>query len=154
MYDPKRNPNLSATNLFTEFYEHVSIRFPNPNPNDAQAQDDRKKKIVDRGKALFGDLAHALEAYYAERGPGADEAIRITLRRGHGRFYDASYPVELDSANSEASQRRKHNHHNGVISDIDLIGVEGKALDRDEIWVAAPDLSNVGDETSLYSETS
>ena len=74
---------------------------------DAQAQDDRKKKIVDRGKALFGDLAHAPEAYYAERGPGANDPIRITLRRGHGRFYDPFIQSNLTAPIPQASQRRK-----------------------------------------------
>lgn len=149
MYRPKQLRTLSAVNFFTEFYAHVGVSFANPSPNDAQAQEDRKQMIVDRGKGLFGDLARALKAYYG--GPGVNDPVKITLKRGHGCFFEPCFELNVTTS-APAPRTETREHDNPVITDIELISVEAKTPEGSEIWVAAPDLSNVGDETSPYSE--
>jgi hypothetical protein len=71
-----RKPKPFAKDVFVQFYEWAKTDIGIDMPEDTESA----------GKKLFGELADALEGYYA--GPGAIDSIVITLQRGRGGGYE------------------------------------------------------------------
>jgi len=129
-------PRPIAKTIYDDFYKFAVEHSHGDMPTDTEAS----------GKGLFGDLRNALKAYYD--GPGKNDSIIILLQGGKGGGYEPH--IEWNSrpaTNAHDFDLEPENIEDGIIGDEYFIfQIEAKLPeDTTEIWVAAPDLSNVGD---------
>ncbi|WP_263351364.1 hypothetical protein [Acidicapsa acidisoli] len=139
----EQSPRPISKAIYAEFYEFAVKKTGGIAPKDTEAS----------GKKLFGELIDALKDYYA--GPGKEDALIITLQGGMGGGYEPRFKWNAGlSAHKSAPNADVTAPDYGVIANTDFMrDIEDKVPQgTTDIWIAASDLSNVGDETSAYSD--
>jgi hypothetical protein len=107
-----------------------------------------------KGKKLIGSLFRALEEYYDDPNLGLKDLVVISIPRGKGSAYEPKIRWRSErSTDAEESTAGSSIPKLKIISGAKLISeIETRTPAGGEIWVATPDLSNVGDETSLFAK--